>query len=335
MSIYIDKKFVSRLSGRLDKFVQKSDFLWNFRCIICGDSQKNKYKARGYIYRRANGLFYSCHNCNVNLSLGNFIKAIDRSMYDEYILETFSDGKTPQVPKPNFDNLKTNLEMEEKFSSKIDLPTITSLPEEHLAKVFLLRRQIPRERFGDLYYASDFKDFIDSLNLEKDHNLVPDEKRIVIPFRDENKKLLGVQGRALFETKVRYISVKLKTTNRKLFGLDTVNFNQPISIVEGPFDSMFLDNSIAVMDSALYSVIPTLGPHDYIFVYDNERKNSQILHHMDHTIKLGQKICIWPRNLESKDINDMVLAGLYPKEIIQTHTFEGIRARLEFETWRK
>ena len=45
---------------------------------------------------------------------------------------------------------------------------------------------------------------------------------------------------------MRYITIMLDEDSPKVFGLDRVNETEPIYIVEGPFDSLFLDNSIAM-----------------------------------------------------------------------------------------
>jgi len=237
---------------------------------------------------------------------------------------------------PQYEDLMTTPQLEERFAASIHLPTIASLPQKHIAKQFLLQRKIDKIEFEDLYYAIDFKDFIKEIVPEKFNALAPSEKRIVIPWWDENKKLLGFQGRAIGKAEVRYISVKLKESNRKIFGLNRINRKEIIRVVEGPFDSMFLHNCVASMDSALYSVIPMVGSEcKFLFIYDNEPHNINVIRSMERTISMGQPIVIWPNNIEQKDINDMVIGGLAPEEIIKTRTFDGLRATLELNVWRK
>lgn len=337
MSLYVDKKYMMLLKPKLDRFSQKGEYLWNFRCCICGDSHKNSYKARGYVYRRTNGLFFTCHNCNVSLSLGKLIKEVDINLYNEYIMETFANStvKSPD-PKPiPTENLR------ERFAAPkttIKLPTIESLPHGHFAKTYLQSRKIPSELLKEFYYAADFKEFISELIPDYDKNLYENEKRIVIPFYDEKNNLLGVQGRAIGESSVRYISVKLNDAARKLYGLNKVDLTKPIKVVEGPIDSIFLYNSIATMDAALYKIIPLLGSYDYTFIYDNEPRNPQIVHNMEKTISMGHKICIWNKNNTCKDINDMILSGMHKDELermINNRTYVDLQAKLEFEVWKK
>jgi len=336
MSVFIDRKYISLLSPKLDKFHQKSEYLWNFRCPICGDSQKNKLKMRGYVYRRKSDLFFTCHNCSTNLSFGNLLKTMDASLYKEYQMERFKNESGGNTAKPDFSKFICNPIFNKKI--KIDLPDIDSLSEDHVAKVYIKRRNIPVERYSEIFYARNFREFI--LNLIPDYDkTLYEEERIVIPFYDENKDLLGVQGRALVNSKIKYITVKLHDDNMKVFGLDKLNKSRRVYVVEGPIDSMFLDNSIATMDASLYNIVPTLGSLDYVFIYDNEPRNKEIVKKMNKTIEMDLNICIWPTDIVSKDINEMISVEFKQSALIQsiidTRTFSGLRARLEFETWRK
>lgn len=340
MALYVDKKFVSLIANRLERFSQKSDYLWNFRCPICGDSHKNKFKARGYIYRRKNDLFFSCHNCGTSLSFGNLIKTVDRNLYSEYQMERYKTDSHSNVAKPDFTMAKEKPKFSCDKTTKINLPTIKSLSEDHVAKRYMINRKIPRDKFDRIYYASNFKAFVSEIypDYDKLQSLYENEARLIFPYYDEKNILIGFQGRAIGESKVKYITIKLDEDNRKVFGLDTVDFNKTVYVVEGPIDSLFLHNSIAMMDASLYNVILLLGDHDYVFVYDNEPRNKDIVKHMQKTIDMKRKVCIWPKNVVQKDINDMILSGMTSVEIldiIDKNTHSELKAKLEFELWKK
>jgi hypothetical protein len=333
MSLYIDKKFLQLVSTKLEKFKQKSEFLWNCRCKICGDSHKNKIKARGYFYRRKSDLFYTCHNCGTSMSLGNFIKSVDPFLYREYVMERYKNESHGNTPKPDFAIAKTK----PIFKKSINLPTITSLPERHVAKQYMLARKIPRERLSEIYYAENFKEFVEDIFPDYEKTLY-EESRIIFPFYDEAKNLLGFQGRAVGDSKIKYITIKLDEENKKVFGLDKVDFTKKVYVVEGPIDSMFLQNAIATMDASLYNVSLLLGSHDYVFIHDNEPRNNAIVKAMAKTISHGKNIFIWPKEVSAKDINDWILTGATASEIqaiIDTNTFNSLRAKLEFEQWKK
>lgn len=340
MALYIDKKFVSLISNRLERFSQKSDYLWNFRCPVCGDSHKNRLKARGYIYRRKNDLFFSCHNCGTSLSFGNLLKSIDRNLYSEYQMERYKSDSHSNVAKPDFSWAKEQPKFDSNVTAKINLPTIKSLPENHVAKRYILERKLPRESLDQIFYASDFKSFVKEIlpNYDKFNSLYDKEERIIFPYYDEKNILIGLQGRAIGSSKVKYITIKLDEDNKKVFGLDKVDFTKTVYVVEGPIDSLFLHNSIAMMDASLYNAILLLGDHDYVFVFDNEPRNKEIVKHMQKAIDMKRKVCIWPKNLVQKDINDMILSGMTSAEIqgiIDRNTHQDLKAKLEFELWKK
>jgi hypothetical protein len=269
------------------------------------------------------------------MSLGNFVKAVDKSLYREYQLEVYKEQNHSNTPKPDFSEFKCQPVFNNK---KINLPTVDSLHEEHVAKTYLLNRKLSRDMLKTIYYTSDFKGFVHEILPDYDKTLIESEKRIIIPFYDEKNILLGFQGRAIDTSKVKYITIKLNDDARKIFGLNTLDFTKKIYVVEGPIDSLFLHNSIAMMDASLYNVVPLLGNHDYVFIYDNESRNKDIVSRMKKTIEMGHKICIWPKNVVDKDINEMIINGMSSSEIqsiIDRNTHQDLRAKLEFEIWKK
>ena len=80
----IDSKYINLVSSRLTKVKRVKSDLYNFRCPICGDSQKNKSKTRGYLYAIKANVNYKCHNCGASMSLNNFIKQIDPVIHKQY-----------------------------------------------------------------------------------------------------------------------------------------------------------------------------------------------------------------------------------------------------------
>ena len=335
MSVFIDRAFLLRISPKLQKFTTKKPDLYNFRCPLCGDSTKNKTKARGYVYRKKNDYFYRCHNCGASTSFYNFLEKVDSGLVKEYALERYKNGEdgNQNYPKPEFEEVK------EKpiFKKKLDLPSIADLPDEHYAKVYVQNRKIPEIKYSNLYYAEDFKKFVESLNIEKD-GLKDEDPRLVIPFYDEEKNLVAFQGRALGESKLRYITVKLDDENHKIFGLDNINKEEYVYVVEGPIDSMFLENAVATADSNLTSATKHIDKSKVVLVYDNEPRNKELHKQMNKAIEEHYNVVIWPEMIEEKDVNDMILAGFSPEEIqdiISKNTFVNLRAKMEFVNWKK
>ena len=337
MSVYIDRKYLLQVSPRLSRFSQKKEDLYNFRCPLCGDSQKNKTKCRGYVFRKKNDYFYMCHNCGASLSFYNFLDKVDPDLLKEYALERYKDGETGthNYPKPKFEEFKTKPVFKSK--TKINLESIKSLPDKHFAKEYCQNRQIPDEKLANLYYTSDFKQFVKDIGAEK-KNLVAGDHRLVIPFYDKDGNLIACQGRALGESKMRYITVKLQDDNRKFFGLDTVNEEDPIYVVEGPIDSLFLNNAIATADSNLTSATEVFDKTKLVLVFDNEPRNKEITSLMEKAIDNHFSVVVWPEMITKKDINEMVLDGLTVEDIqdiIERNTFVNLRAKMEFINWKK
>jgi hypothetical protein len=333
MSLYVDKKFVSLVGLKLERFKQKQEYVWNCRCPVCKDSKKNRFKARGYFYKKKGNLVFSCHNCHAFMSLGSLIKTLDPHLYQQYQLEVYAEQPHSNVKRPDFSEF---LQMAPR--RVIDLPSIDKLPVDHFARQYVASRKIPIHWWKDLYYADDFKAFCESTftaDRIKDKGLYHADKRLVIPSLDENGGLLCVQGRTLSGSEIRYITIKAHEDSTKVFGLHNINFKKLVYVFEGPIDSMFVSNSLATMDSALYRVVETLGRRDYVFCYDNQPRNIHVVHDVKKTIDMGYKVCLLPDTGDSKDINEMVLEGLDVQELIDTHTYQGLQANLEFTQWRK
>ena len=334
MSVFIDRKFLLQLSPKLRRFTQKKENLYNFRCPLCGDSQKNLTKCRGYVYEKKNNYFYMCHNCGASTTFYNLLSQVDPTLLKEYSLERYKDGHATNSPAPTFENVTSSAP---KFKKQFALPSIESLSDEHFAKAYVQGRQIPKAFYSRLYYAEDFKKFVESLDIEKD-GLKEEDPRLVIPFYDENNNLVAFQGRSLGESKLRYITVKLDDDNYKVFGMDRIDKEKKIYVVEGPIDSMFVDNCVATADSNLTAVTKVYDKSNIVLIYDNEPRNKDIVRQMEKSIEEHYNVVIWPEMMVEKDINDMILNGFSPDEIqdiIDKHTYQNLRAKMEFINWKK
>ena len=335
MSVYVDKKYISLLAPKLQQFKQRGEFLWNFRCPVCGDSHKDKLKARGYIFKRKEHFGFMCHNCGSSMSLQKFIKYVDPHLYSEYQLESFVQSNTS--PKVDINDFVTKPVFKRKDYSSFYTYSIriSELNPNHHARKYLEDRKVP---LYDLFYVDDFAQFIKDVFPENDKILYK-EPRIIIPFYDREDNILGVQGRAIGPSKIKYITIKASEDTPKIFGWNMIDTSKRIYVVEGPIDSLFLINSLATMDASLYIAPSIVGlDFDYVFVYDNEPRNKQIVSNMRKTIDMGYKICVWPDTIEQKDINEMVLAGMHPSQIqhiIDRNTHEGIMATMKLNQWSR
>ena len=321
----IDEKYLLLLSGRLEKLKKVKAGLYNCRCPLCGDSQRNKSKARGYFYQKNNNTNYKCHNCGASLSFNNFLKAYDTKLHADFCLDKYSAGFTGKnfpVEKPEIiKNLKPI------FREKVDLPLASS---NESAKEYLESRLLNPNRF---YYAKEFKKWINSIKPTFDDKALKfEEERIVIPLH-LNKKLIGFQGRILGTSDVKYITIMLNEDLPKIYNLDNVIKTNPVYILEGPFDSEFVNNSIAMCGADVS--LNQLNISHPVYVYDNEPRNKDILKRMEQVINRGNSLVIWPSSIQQKDINLMVMSGLDVMSIIENNIYSGLEATLKFNFWKK
>ena len=319
---HVDSKFIGLLSSKLEKFKRVKSNLYNFRCPVCGDSKKNKSKTRGYLYGMKADVNFKCHNCGASMTLSGFLKHLDPVLHKQYVFERFKQGTTGRatvVEEPKF-NFETP-----KFKTKIRLPKASENPS---SDGYLTARKLDSTQF---YYAEGFKKFVNTLK-QTFEDTKYDEERIIIPLYYE-KNLIGLQGRSLGPSKVKYITVMLNDDAPKIYGLDNIRKDAPVYITEGPFDSTFIRNSIAMCGAD--ANVDRWGVSNPVWIYDNEPRNIEIVRRIGNTIDSGDSVVIWPNSIDDKDINDMVMSGLDVQSVIESNTYSGLEAKLKFNTWKK
>lgn len=343
MSVYLDRKYLLLISSRLERFTQKNDDLFNFRCPICGDSQKNKLKARGYVYRKNNDYFYTCHNCHGSTTFSKFLKQIDHDTHRQYIVERYTDGNNAHsnFKKPVFELVgeKPSERFSEKVTFKnIKLESIDKLSEDHYARQYIEDREIPRKYWSEIFYTESFKEFLDETFKDHGKDDIPNDDRIVLFYTNVDGEITNVAGRALGESKIRYCTVKI-TDEKKIFGMHRVQKKNRVYVFEGQFDSFFIENAVASGDSNLCGVGAALDQYeDVVLVYDNEPRNKEIVKQIGKAIDANYNVCLFPDSIAYKDVNEMICGGMSVnelKEIIDNNTFQGLTAKLKFVEWKR
>ena len=316
--VHIDLKFIMMMSPRLDKFKKLRDNLFNFRCPYCGDSQRFSNKARGYFYRKKNDFFYKCHNCGKGTTFSKVLQLVDPEMYKEFVMEKFTGPKTDEFKfeAPKFKKRDPKLE---------NLTPINKLNGKHPARQFVESRQIPEEFYSDLYLCSKFFKWA-KIRSKQDH------PRLVIPFRDESGEVFAAQGRAFGKETPKYLTVKFQD-KPKIFGLDRCDWSERTYVVEGPLDSLFVDNCLAVAGADFEHHFPM--KENVTIILDNEPRSREIIKRMENLIDKDYELVIWPDNVKEKDINDMVLAGdANIMHTIKNNTYTGLTAKLKLSSWK-
>ena len=316
----IDSKYIGLVSSRLGNFKRVKSDLYNFRCPICGDSKKNKTKTRGYLYTIKADVNFRCHNCGASMTFSNFLKEIDPVVHKQYVFERFKQGSTGRgtvVEEPVFKFEAPT------FKSSIDLPLASTVD---VSRIYLEKRKLDPTKF---YYAERFVEYVNSHKQNLD---VKEHPRIIIPLYYE-KNLVGVQGRTLNSNSVKYITTIFYDEAPKIYGLDNIRRDAPVFVTEGPFDSTFLLNSIAMCGAD--SDVRKWGVSTPVWVYDNEPRSKEITERISNAIARGDSVVIWPRSIREKDINDMILAGHDVQSIVESNTYSGLEANLQFTTWKR
>ena len=314
------------VSPRLEKFKKVRDSLFNFRCPYCGDSLKFRNKARGYFYKKKNDFLYKCHNCGKGTTFGKVLELIDPDTYKQYVMERYKDS-SPTLHEPEF---KFEAPKFKKKDSKLEtLTPINKLNGDHPARQFVESRQIPEEFYSDLYLCSKFFEWA------KIGTLVPrrqEHPRLVIPFRDETGEVFAAQGRAFGKETPKYLTVKFQD-KPKIFGLDRADLSRKIHVVEGPIDSLFVDNCLAMGGADFGSL-----PEDATIILDNEPRSREIIKRMENLIGNNYELVIWPDSIPHKDINDMILAGMTSvdvQKLIKQNTYNGLQATARLSAWKR
>lgn len=356
MSILQDTKYIRLISGRLQKFKDKGRNVFNFRCPVCGDSEKDKNKTRGYFYAYKSNMVMKCHNCGglggKPSSFGKFLQWFDGSLYKDYILDVFAERRPIKTTKPDkmseaYKRANTRRPdiNEDDTSIFSNIQPVAQLPEYHFCREYVEERKIPKEWWSNLFYVKEFKHWVNTFKPGKfsEESLKRGDKpRLVIALNNENGWTTTVQGRDLTdESYLKYYSIKVAEDVENVFGLDRLDFTKKVYIFEGPIDSMFVPNAIAVGSSALK--VPTkyrTKIKDYVLVFDNEPRNKDIVKIIAGKIRNGEPVYLPPANAPyKKDINDWVMdTGITGEEITQyidNNTYQGLAAELYFDKWKK
>lgn len=335
---WLEAKYIGLVSNRLRNYKRKSATLFNFSCPFCGDSESDRKKARGYVFTKKGSTMFHCHNCGLTHNFSNFLKNLDYQLYSEFNLERLKDEKP-----------KEQIELEE-FVNKMKAPVflksgplkglkkVSQLTADHPCKQFVAKRQIPNPFHAKMFFCPNFFAWSNEIIPGK-FTADRDEPRLLIPFFNKEKQMHAFQGRSLDpKNKTRYITIVNDESVPKVYGLDEVDFDKKFYVFEGPIDSMFIPNSIATAGGDLVSTVKDLPKQNMVVVYDNEPRSVETKKKLDKAIINGYNVCIWPTNLEHKDVNDMVLAGLstdFVRYIIDTNTHRDLKAKLALNMWSK
>lgn len=339
---YLTYKYITLASSQLDQFKRKSENLFNFRCPYCGDSKKNRFKARAYLYVKDGSFFFTCHNCQYGTNFRNFLEFVDGSLYDEYRREVYMETNRGVLRAKKLAVLAKPISHEETKQDSFfvrNMLRLSDVDDNQIGRKYALKRRIPVTALDDLFFSKNFFTDIESIVPGKfsPEQIAADHPRVVIPIRDREGQIVGMSGRDLLGLGRKYYHVGFDSNQQMVYGIHKVDLNKKIFVFEGPIDSMFIPNSLAVMTSN-FNKIQKLDNSNMFIVLDNERRNKEIVLQYQKMIARGYRVCLWPEYIAVKDVNDMVLGGYKPEQIqsiIEENSYRGLEAELIFKSWKR
>ena len=330
--------------SNLDMAKWKNENTLNHRCPYCGDSQKNQYKARGFHFTVEQNFVYKCHNCGKSTSSVHFLKDHFPVVHKEYLKEYLREKGVSKKPQKmlSANEFKFKPVVEEKGSLNMSVENLKAVChgawDKHVARDYLLDRKIPENLIKDLWFVENAQ-VLGILHEKYRERVLGNAPRFILPFVNEKGELVGISGRAVNDSPLRYLTMMFQDDIPLIFNLNKVDKSKTIYVTEGPIDSLFLPNSIAVGGSDFKKIDDSIK-ENAIIIYDNEPRNTEIIKKIEEVIDLGYTVCIWndKRVKGLKDINDMIQSGLTSEdviEIINSNSFTGLSAKLKLKEYKK
>lgn len=338
--LWVEIQYAKMVGSQLARFKvhQSSPFVANFRCPFCGDSQRNKSKTRGYLLQRSQNVSFYCHNCGASMSFRKFLERIDPNLHKEMMLELFRGGEssTIEINDDRFKSPVPTMKLPESKGNDSILDLLVPAADHSAALQYLTERATPRAHWSEVYATDNFPAFVASAFPDKTIS-EPPCSRIVIPFRaPRNDQIVGVCARVIPSTATslnrRYYSIS-NPGYPKLWQSPNLDTNKTVYVTEGVMDAFHVENSASMLGSDVGTDVLRSLFDDFVYVYDNEPRNKQIVEKMIRKVKEDCKIVVWPSDNSYKDVNAMVLAGVQPK--LKQNTKQGLEAQMAISNWKR
>lgn len=334
MFSFVDNEFALRYFQYQRNFTQQtSPYKLNCSCPICGDSATDRSKARFWYYHWKGSNLVHCFNCDYTCNISRFLEEQDPVLYREYIMEkrkeeSFGLDTKKFEPVMPSEKIKAKLVVIPQLDFCVRLDT---LPKNHPIIKYVMGRKIPESVWNRLFFTSEWQKLVNQTKHTFD-NPRP-EYRLVIPFYNTKNEIESYQGRALSpNAKQKYMTIKACEDASKIYGTKWVDPTKPVCVFEGPIDSMFIPNSIAIAGGSLdLDKVPYADQR--IWVLDNEPRHPDTIKRMTKLIESGEKVLFWDNApWASKDVNEMIKEdGATPElveEYIMNNYEQGMMAKV-------
>ncbi|QQG32100.1 DNA primase [Citrobacter phage CkP1] len=338
---WVHNEYAFKALSHLPRFRQVNNaaqFKLNCRCPVCGDSQKDQLKARFWAYGTGDNVFLKCYNCDYGKPIGVYLKEYEPDLYREFIIELRKDKMVTKVEPKKVETVSV-VEKEPEGIKLVHCDRLDKLPENHPIVKYVIGRKIPKNKWNRLYFTMQWPALVNSVNPDT-YKTERNEPRLIIPIFNSSGIIESFQGRALRkDAPQKYMTIKSNEHATKIYGADTAKSGKDVFVLEGPIDSLFLDNAIAITGGAIdLGLVPF--PEDRVWIMDHEPRKDDTIKRMKRLIDAGERIVFWDKApWSSKDINDMVMKEGAKIEEIQSYINDniasGLMAQLRLKKYSK
>jgi len=289
-------------------------------CPYCGDSHNDVHKKRGNLYWTT--LQYHCFNCGNHTDVYGLLK--DHGIRFKDKIDSINVIEYIKLNKVAVNEVKT---MQYGIFQKIlELAPTRDELKKKMKFIEIEPGDYPWFYLRDRLLQSKTENFLYS----------PSDKRLVVLNLGPEDKIIGYQTRSLVKRKnSRYLTYDIEkiyeelgkeikaepeeiTGMKKLstlFGIMRVNFQEDVTIFEGPIDSLFMHNTLGLASVGRSTdeldEIPTVR-----YMFDNDEPGKK---KMLEKLKKNKRVFMWSKFIAEtnmniykkkiKDLNDLVMVS--------------------------
>ena len=322
----------------------------NFSCPYCGDSRSDVRKKRGNLY--LDSLRFHCFNCGHSTGINRFLSDFNEELSNEDKIAVHEIQQNAKKFEKRVSSTQSSMSMT--LLDKLAIPKdilfkqlgIISPYKDVTASNYLKSRMINIKDWKYFAYNSLTKELY-ILNTSpsdrvigfqirqldpKSHKQRYTSSRLTKIYSDVfNKDINGIVERLLLKEPLgqKYIEEEDGVENivanldrlSGIFNIMNVNLSQPLTIMEGPIDSLAIANSIALQSAAkhLDGFFDEVENVRYLFDNDKTGKEMSLKKMKNH-----KKVFLWGQYLDMiksktniKDINDLQKQNLFNIDIIE------------------
>jgi hypothetical protein len=314
---------------------QTSNNVYNCCCPICREGKSWGKKKRCFYIPENDNIF--CHNCGWSSKPYKWIKEVSGLSFNQMVDE---------IEKGNYGMINV-MDMEDKQekpkSSSLPIDSINLFDKnqtDYYKNNKIVQKALAYIKERRLDTAVNRPDaFYISLKDEKH------DKRLVIPFKDENGKLIYYQSRRLMDDESpSYLSKD--GGDKSIFGIERISSDlDKVFIIEGPLDACFVKNGLGIggitkgdqlFTSYQQEQMNSLKFFERIWVLDSQWLDKTAREKTLKLIEMGEKVFIWPEydGKKFKDLNALCMAydhDEYPTDLIMKNSCKGLAATVKMK----